>query len=134
VATRLRGRESVAMLTPMPQLGRILALLAAIMLMIGTAPAVAATQSCEPCPPDCPMMKMLSPSKAGDAQKAPSGKGENPCKPGVLCQASAPVTPAPPEASVRLSFSFEDVDHRPAGAPLPASHQPDRSLRPPIQL
>jgi hypothetical protein len=124
----------MTILPPMPKLGRILALLAAIMLVIGTAPAIAASQPCEPCPPDCPMMKMLSANKAGDAQKAPSDKRERPCKPGVLCQGSAPVTPAPPEASVRLTFSFEDVDHRPAGAPLPASHQPDRSLRPPIQL
>lgn len=117
----------------MPRLGHVLAFLAAIMLVIGNAPAVAAAQPCEPCPPDCPMMKQLSASKAGDGQKMPH-KDENPCKQGALCKAGLSARPAPSEAGAPLSFSFNDVVHLPAGPLLPDSRPPDRSLRPPIQL
>lgn len=119
------------MFAAMLRLSRILALVAAIMLVIGSAPVVAAEQPCDPCPPDCPMMQV---SLAGDHQKAPDGGKANPsCKQDVLCQAGVTVSAEPSQMEF-VPISAETVDHRLANA-LPArSRPPDRSLRPPIQL
>jgi hypothetical protein len=112
----------------------LVALLAAIMLVIAGAPSRALANPCDPCPPDCPMMKQMAAS-AGEQHKAPdtSGKAHNPCKQGLACQVSATMTaPAQSVATVRLTSAA--VDHQ-LGDPLAApSRPPDRSLRPPIQL
>ena len=118
----------------MARLGRILALVAAFMLVIAGAPAVAASQPCDPCPPDCPMMQQLA-NAAKDHSKAPDqgGKADNPCKPDVACQVSVTMA-APAPAVVAVTLTSATVDHRP-GDPLAAPSRPaDRSLRPPIQL
>lgn len=119
----------------MARLGRILALVAAIMLVIGGAPAVAAAQPCDPCPPDCPMMQQFADSVA-DHGAAPDkgGKADNPCQQqGLACQASATMA-APVQTAVRIILASEAIDHRLAKPLAATSRPPDRSLRPPIQL
>lgn len=116
-------------------LSRLLALLAAIMLLIGGAPAFAATQPCDPCPPDCPMMAQMTTATA-DHGKAPdpAGKADNPCKPDLACQASATMTAPLMHAVADVTLTSTRVDHR-LGDPLAApSRPPDRSLRPPIHI
>jgi hypothetical protein len=118
----------------MARLARLLALLAAIMLVIGGAPAVAASQPCNPCPPDCPMMQQMADQAAHHGNLSDQdGKANNPCKPDVACQVSASMT-APLQAAVAITLTTAALDLRP-GDPLAApSRPPDRSLRPPIQL
>jgi hypothetical protein len=113
----------------------LLALLAAIMLVIGSAPAVAAPQPCNPCPPDCPMMQQMAAS-AGHHAPTP-GKGsqsDNPCKQGVACTAFAAAVAAPSQTLVAFALGGDAVEHRLADALAAASRPPDRNLRPPIQL
>lgn len=119
----------------MLKLSRLLALLATIMLVIGGAPAVAAPQSCNPCPPDCPMMQQLAAEQATDHRSTPgkSGKADNPCQQMVACQ-TITATVAPSELVSFVALSAVTVAH-PAFDPLDApSHPPDRSLRPPIHI
>jgi len=110
------------------------AFLAAIMLVIAGAPARAAATPCNPCPPDCAMMKQMAAS-GGEHHKAPAkgDKGDNPCKQGLECQVAATMT-APSQHAATVALASADVDHQ-LGDPLAApSRPPDRSLRPPIQL
>jgi hypothetical protein len=110
------------------------AFLAAIMLVIAGAPSRAATTPCDPCPPDCAMMKQMAAS-SGEHDKAPAkgDKGDNPCKHGLACQVSATMT-APAQCAATVTLASAAVDHH-LGDPLAApSRPPDRSLRPPIQL
>jgi len=118
----------------MARLARLLALLAAIMLVIGGAPAVAASQPCDPCPPDCPMMQQMAEQMAHHG-KAPDqgGKANSPCKPDVACQVSASMT-APLQTTVAITLTTAALDLRPSDPLAAPSHPPDRSLRPPIQL
>jgi hypothetical protein len=119
----------------MQRLSRLLALLAAIMLMIGGSPAVAASQPCNPCPPDCAMMKQMAAASADHHGQAPKGSpSENPCKQSLACQVSAAAVAAPPTALVAFVLTTQKVDHRLAAALAAPSHPPDRSLRPPILL
>ena len=119
----------------MLKLSRFLALLAAFMLVIGGAPAVASADPCDPCPPDCPMMKQQAASAAAhDKVPDANGKADDPCRPSLACQ--APVTIATPQtnAVAEVTLTSTLVDFR-FGEPLaPPSRPPDRSLRPPIQL
>jgi hypothetical protein len=116
----------------MLRLSRILALLATIMLVIGGSPAVAASQPCNPCPPDCAMMKQMAADHHG---KTPDkgGQPDNPCKPGLACQASVSVT-APSVAASFAILTTTRVDHGGRDQLAASSRPPDRSLRPPIQL
>jgi hypothetical protein len=119
----------------MPRLSRLLALLAAIMLVIGGAPAVAAAQSCNPCPPDCPMMQQMAASADNHAQTAArGGQADNPCKQGLACQTFAAAVAAPSATFVAIALSADVVDHSKADALAAPSRPPDRNLRPPIQL
>ena len=130
----MRLDRLAAMLRPMPQLGRMLALLATIMLVIGGAPAVAELQPCDPCPPDCPMMEMAA-ATVPDHQEAPDsgGMADAPCKQALACQPGFTAT-APSQAVGELVRTAEVADHRFTNV-LPAySRPPDRNLRPPIQL
>lgn len=80
------------------------------------------------------MMKQMAAS-ATDHGKAPAkgDKGDNRCKQGLACQASATMT-APAQHAATASLASAAVDHH-LGDPLAApSRPPDRSLRPPIQL
>jgi hypothetical protein len=112
----------------------LLAVLAAIMLLIGGTPLRAAPSACNPCPPDCPMMKHMAAS-SGEHHKAPDtgGKAHNPCKQGLACQISATMT-APSQMVTFVTLTANVVDHQSGGLLAVASHPPDRSLRPPIQL
>lgn len=133
---RLRDRPRPAIFVAMPRLSRLLALLAAIMLVIGGAPAVAAAQPCDPCPPDCPMMQQMTAAMADSHDQAPakSGKAENPCKQGLVCQAATAAVAAPSATLVAFALSANAVDHSLADALDAPSRPPDRNLRPPIKL
>jgi len=130
----LFSMAQAVILRAMPRLSRFLALLAAIMLVIGGVPSRAAASPCDPCPPDCAMMKQM-PTSSGQHNNAPDtgGNADNPCKQGLACQVSA-ATAAPSEMVASVTLSAGVVDHRPGEPLAAASHPPDRSLRPPIQL
>ena len=118
----------------MPRSSHIVALLAAIMLVIAGAPTRAAATSCDPCPPDCPMIKQMA-AAAGDHHRVPDTgrKADNPCKQGLACQVAATIA-APLQGSATVSLTSAAADHR-IGDPLAAaSWPPDRTLRPPIRL
>ena len=103
------------------------------MLVIAGAPVRAAATPCNPCPPDCPMMQQTAAANHHDQAPAKGGGADNPCKQGLLCQAIA-ATPAPSQSvEVRVLASAADLGG-PARELPAASHPPDRSLRPPIQL
>lgn len=119
----------------MLKLGRFLALLAAVMLVIGGAPAVAVGQPCDPCPPDCPMKQQLAVEQAADQGSGPArdGKADNPCLQMLACQ-TATAAASPYELVGFLQLSAASVTH-PMLNPLQApSRPPDRSLRPPIHI
>jgi hypothetical protein len=118
----------------MPRLSRILALLAAIMLVIGGTPAVASAHDCNPCPPDCPMMKQMAAEQAANhSVPGKDGKAENPCQQMVACQ-TITASVAPSEQVSFVALSAASVSHE-AFDPLQApSRPPDRSLRPPIHI
>ena len=113
----------------------LLALLAAIMLVIGGVPARASATPCDPCPPDCPMMQQMA--KAADHQ-APTpdkgGKPDSPCKSGVLCQALGNAAPASLHVTTVQFIASAAETLTPALQLLPPSRPPDPGLRPPIQL
>jgi hypothetical protein len=120
----------------MLRLSRLLALLAAIMLVIGGSPAVAASQPCNPCPPDCAMMKAMA-ATAADAHGQSPDRGspaENPCKHGAICQAAAAAVAEPSVTLVAMVLTARGVDHRRTAALAVPSRPPDPGLRPPIQL
>jgi hypothetical protein len=132
----LRRRFRTAILrvrrAPLPRIQVIAALFAAIMLVIAGAPVRAAAAPCNPCPPDCPMMQQAAAADHHDQAPAKGG-ADNPCKQGLPCQAVA-AAPAPSQsAEIRILADAADVG-RPARDLPAASHPPDRSLRPPIQL
>jgi hypothetical protein len=113
----------------------LLGLLAAIILMIGGAPASASSNPCNPCPPDCPMMAQMAKAAADHHDRAPgkSGKTETPCKSTAVCQSAfaAPLLPQTAAAPVLLA---ETTAHDLVGALAAPSWPPDPTLRPPIQL
>ena len=118
----------------MPRANTLLALLVAIILVIGGAPSVATAQACDPCPPDCPMMKQLA-AEQPVSHRAPAkgGKADNPCQQMVACQ-TITASVAPSEQVSFIALSAASVSHE-AFDPLQApSRPPDRSLRPPIRL
>jgi hypothetical protein len=113
----------------------LLGLLAAIILMVGGAPASASSNPCNPCPPDCPMMAQMAGAMADHQDQAPgkSGKAENPCKSTAACQSAfaVPLLPQTAAETVRLA---ETAAHDLVGALAAPSRPPDPTLRPPIQL
>jgi hypothetical protein len=115
----------------------LVAFLAALMLVIGGAPARAAANPCNPCPPDCPMMAQIA-KASGEADhhaQVPekSGKAENPCKSGLACQAAFAV-PLIPQTAAETVLAAEAAHHDLIGTLAAPSRPPDRNLRPPIQL
>lgn len=112
----------------MPRASIFIALLAAIMLVIGGTPALA---SCDPCPPDCPMMKAMA---SGD-MKAPAHpeKSAKSCSMAALCQTVA-AAPALPDEAVVVWFAPQALHHPLANTVFALSRPPDKALRPPIQL
>lgn len=113
----------------------LLGLLAAIMLMIGGAPARASSNPCNPCPPDCPMMSQMAKAVSDHHDQAPGrrGKAENPCKANAACQ-SAFAVPLIPQMAVETVLLAEITDHDLFGSLAAPSRPPDPTLRPPIQL
>jgi hypothetical protein len=105
------------------------------MLIVGGAPARAAAAPCNPCPPDCSMMKQMASAMDHHSQApAKGGKPDNPCKQDVLCQAAATAAPAIlHETGVRFLASATEV-LRPTRQLPATSRPPDPGLRPPIQL
>jgi hypothetical protein len=115
----------------------LVGLLAAIILVVGGAPASAASNPCNPCPPDCPMMAQMA-QGAGMADhhdQAPgtSGKAETPCKSTAVCQTAFAV-PLLPQTAVETVLLAEATAHDPVGPLAAPSRPPDPTLRPPIQL
>jgi hypothetical protein len=119
----------------MQRLRAFLGLLAAITLMIGGAPASAAANSCNPCPPDCPMMAQMANAAADHHDQAPgkSGKAESPCKSTAVCQ-SVFAVPLLPQTAVETVLLAETTEHDLVGALAAPSRPPDPTLRPPIRL
>jgi hypothetical protein len=118
----------------------LLGLLAAIILMVGGAPASASSNPCNPCPPDCPMMAQMAATAQGGAaadhpHQAPgkSGKADNPCKSTAVCQ-SAFAVPLLAQTAVETVLLAETAEHDLVGALAAPSRPPDPTLRPPIQL
>lgn len=119
----------------MRRLSQLFALLAAIMLVIGGVPTVASAKSCDPCPPDCPMMKQVAAERAAADHGGPTkgGKADTPCQQIVACQ-TVTATVAPSELVSFVALTAASVTHE-AFDPLQAlSRPPDRSLRPPIHV
>ncbi|HEY2358106.1 MAG TPA: hypothetical protein VGH86_11700 [Phenylobacterium sp.] len=110
----------------------LLGLLAAIILMIGGAPATAAANPCNPCPPDCAMMAQMA-MAAADHQAPGKSKAENPCKSTAVCQ-SAFAVPLLPQTAADVVLLAETTEHDLVGALAAPSRPPDPTLRPPIQL
>jgi hypothetical protein len=122
------------MFATMRGLSQFFALLAAIMLVIAGVPSVASAQACDPCPPDCPMMKQLAAEQASH-QKGPAkgGKADSPCQQMVACQ-TVTASVAPSDLMTFVALTSASVTHE-AIDPLRApSRPPDRSLRPPIHI
>jgi hypothetical protein len=113
----------------------LLGLLAAIILMIGGAPASASSNPCNPCPPDCPMMAQIAKAAADHHDQAPgkSGQAETPCKSTALCQ-SAFAVPLLAQTTTETVLLAETTAHDLVGALAAPSRPPDPTLRPPIQL
>jgi hypothetical protein len=113
----------------------LLGLLAAIILMVGGAPASASSNPCNPCPPDCPMMAQMAKAAADHHDQAPgkSGKAETPCKSTAVCQ-SAFAVPLLPQTAAETVLLAETTAHDLVGALAAPSRPPDPTLRPPIQL
>jgi hypothetical protein len=113
----------------------LLGLIAAIILMVGGAPASASSNPCSPCPPDCPMMAQMAKAAADHHDQAPgkSGKAESPCKSTAACQ-SAFAVPLLPQTAVQTVLPAEATEHDLVGALAAPSRPPDPTLRPPIQL
>jgi hypothetical protein len=120
----------------MPRLSFIAALFAAIILVIGGAPARAAAAACDPCPRDCPMMAKAAKAMADHHAAAPgkSSPTDDPCRPGPLCQAPAATAALPQVLETPVHLAATGDPPRPPRQLPAASRAPDRSLRPPIQL
>jgi hypothetical protein len=116
------------------RLQKMLALLAAIMLVIAGSPALAATQGCDPCPPDCAMMAPTAEIQPAGPDAAPKQgpASEAPCKQTVLCQSAFAAAPLLTAGLAILSTA--EAEHSGLSI-LPApSRPPDPALRPPILL
>lgn len=103
------------------------------MLVIGGAPAVAAASACDPCPPDCAMMKAQMakadhPGKAKQEQNQP----DSPCK-GVLACAGVMAAALPSAPVVTVAFAPQAANLAVASDLPTPSRPPDRALRPPKQ-
>ena len=119
----------------MQRVRALVGLLAAILMMIGGAPALASANPCNPCPPDCPMMAQMAKAVADHHDQAPetNGKAEDPCKASAACQ-GAFVAPLPPQTAIETAVLAETTEHDLTGALAAPSRPPDPTLRPPIQL
>jgi hypothetical protein len=113
----------------------LLGLLAAIILMVGGAPASAFANPCNPCPPDCPMMAQMAQTAADHHDQTPgdSRKADGPCKSAAVCQ-SAFAVPLLPQTTAETVLLAETTAHDLVGALAAPSRPPDPTLRPPIQL
>jgi hypothetical protein len=113
----------------------LLGLLAAIILMVGGAPANASSNPCNPCPADCPMMAQMAKTAADHHGLAPgkSGRAESPCKTTALCQ-SAFAVPLLLQTAVETLLLAETTNHDQVSQLAAPSRPPDPTLRPPIQL
>jgi hypothetical protein len=122
------------MTTPLRRVTQFLAMVAAIMLMIGGVPSVAAANACNPCPPDCEMMK-ADMAKADHHGKAPVSQDQTQksCQASLAC-ASPAIAPLPVQVEV-AALAWASSAERPPLTQLAApSRPPDRDLRPPIQI
>jgi hypothetical protein len=118
----------------MRRLSRIFALLATIMLVIGGVPTVASAKACDPCPPDCPMMKQRAAEQAAPhGAPAKGGKADNPCQQMVACQ-TVTASVAPSELVTFIALKAASVTHEMFDPLQARSRPPDRSLRPPIHI
>jgi hypothetical protein len=99
------------------------------MLVIGGAPAFAQAAACDPCPPDCAMMKEAAAHHGKDQQT--QGQADSSCKATLAC--AAPL--APPLLAEQIAFparAAQPVQRQFASDRWAPSRPPDRELRPPI--
>lgn len=127
----MRDRPSGGIHSGVRHLSVLIALLAAIMLVFAGAPSRAETGGCNPCPPDCPMMKASA--DAQQHQKAPNGS-ENPCTKAMAACVAAIAVPVDPQGEAVTWLTASEIRLRPSGEARARSRPPDRALRPPIQL
>lgn len=104
--------------------------LVALLLFVSVAPGASASAMHEP----CPMAKSMdcgggTADPCCDHGKPDFGKS---CKPGMPCQASVTAPVLPPEAATVVVVAVVQAEVSPGVARAPASHPPDRTLRPPI--
>ncbi len=111
----------------------LLGLLAAIILMVGGAPANASSNPCNPCPPDCPMMAQAAATSDHQQATRKSGGSESPCKSTAICPSTFAL-PLLPQAAVETAILAEAAEHDLVAALAAPSRPPDPTLRPPIQL
>lgn len=117
----------------------LLAFIATIMLVVAGGPTLAQVATCDPCPPDCPMMASATPSAAAmdDHGKAPA-QGETPqksaCVQTALCQAATVAPPVTVGTGADLYFPRSAGKHDIVSDRAAPSRPPDRDLRPPIFL
>jgi hypothetical protein len=128
---RLREIRCAVIDCPVVRYANLLALLAAIMLVFAGAPSRAETSGCDPCPPDCPMMKAST--DAQPHQKAPKAD-ESPCTKAVAACATAIALPVASQREAITWLSASEIRQDLLNEARAPSRPPDRALRPPIQL
>jgi hypothetical protein len=109
-------------------------MLAAIMLVVAGAPSMAAAMPCDPCPPDCAMMKaaMVLADQHGKAPQQQE-RPESPCKASIACPVAV-VAPLLAETAAPVWFAPQVADRPTLIQAAAPSRPPDRTLRPPIKL
>src|SRR5258708_5933108 len=86
----------------------LLGLLAAIILMIGGAPASASSNPCNPCPPDCPMMAQTAATAQGGAASDHHGQALDRAAAGAPSLQAAALQTEAARASARAAGALPD--------------------------
>lgn len=105
----------------------VLVILAGALLLPGGTSAIAQSES-------CPMAKSMDCGGMTADPCCDHGKSDfaKSCKPGMACQTSVTATVLPSETAAAVMVAVVQADIMSGVARAPASHPPDRTLRPPI--
>ena len=126
-------RCSLSKEPPLRRLSALVAMFAAVMLVIGGVPTFALAAPCNPCPPDCEMMKEAAAKAATQQGKDTQHQGQpdSPCKATLVCTSAvaAPILAEQVAFPVRVAQGVQLQILSDRSAP---SRPPDRELRPPI--
>ena len=117
---------------PLRRLSALVAMVAAIMFVIGGTPVIAEAAPCNPCPPDCAMMKEMAAKAAAEQSKAThqQDQPDNPCKPTLACAAPAVAPLIGQQFAWPVQVAQEARQEIVSDQAAP-SRPPDRQLRPP---